>query len=56
MVLKTEEFIRNFWEKQNIEILGCFNPTKIGMDENYFYDGMHFKAVEIKIILKSNTK
>jgi hypothetical protein len=55
MVLKTEEFIRSFARKKNIEILGSFNPTKIGVDENYFYDGMHSKEKGIKIILNSNT-
>lgn len=51
MVLKTEEFIIKFAEKEDIEILGSFNPTKIGVDENYFYDGMHSKEEGIKIIL-----
>lgn len=54
-VLKTEEFIRSFARKKNIEILGSFSPNKIGVDENYFYDGMHSKEKGIKLILNSNT-
>lgn len=54
MVLETEEFIINFAKKQSIEVVGSFNPSKIGVDENYFYDGMHSKEEGIKIILDLN--
>lgn len=54
MVLKTEKFMRSFARKNSIEILGSFNPNKLGLDETFFYDGMHSKEKGIKIILNSN--
>jgi len=52
MVLKTEEVIRDFAKINKIKLYGSFNPFKLGMDESYFYDGMHCKETGINIIMK----
>lgn len=51
MVLKTEEMIKKFSIKNNIKLYGSFNPTLLGMDETFFYDGTHSKESGIKKIL-----
>lgn len=51
MVLKTEEMIKNFSMKNDIKLYGSFDPTLLGMDETFFYDGTHCKESGIKKIL-----
>jgi hypothetical protein len=52
-VLETEVRINNFAKSSDIMLYGSFDPVKLGMDSNYFYDGMHCKESGIKTILKS---
>lgn len=52
LVLKTEEIIQDFAFSNNIKLYGSFNPAKLGMDETYFYDGMHCKEIGIEKIIK----
>jgi len=52
MVLKSEEMINDFASSNNIKLYGSFNPYILGMDETYFYDGMHCKEVGIEMIIK----
>ncbi len=52
MVLKTEEIIRDFAFSNNFKLYGSFNPAILGMDETFFYDGMHCKEIGIEKIIK----
>ncbi|TVZ55445.1 hypothetical protein OD91_0693 [Lutibacter sp. Hel_I_33_5] len=53
MVLKTENLIIKYAKYHNIKLYGSFSPTLIGLDETFFYDGMHCKENGIKKILQS---
>ncbi|AKP53032.1 hypothetical protein CA2015_3655 [Cyclobacterium amurskyense] len=54
MVLKTENFIIKFCKKNKIKIHGSFDPSQAGLNESYFYDGMHSKEKAIEKLLKTN--
>tara|TARA_B100000508_G_scaffold139849_1_gene139095 strand:- start:2955 stop:4022 length:1068 start_codon:yes stop_codon:yes gene_type:complete len=53
MVIKTEEKIRNYAKENKIKIIGSFNPSKLGLSGNSFYDGMHCNEVAVKQIVES---
>ena len=53
LVLKTEKYLLNFAKKNNIEIYGSFNPKKLNLTEDTFYDGMHSKEEGIEIIFRN---
>ncbi len=54
MVLKTEKIIKDFALSNNIKLYGSFNPVLLGLDETFFYDGMHCKETGIKKIMRMN--
>jgi len=54
MVLKTEKKIKDFAVSNNIKLYGSFNPVLLGLDETFFYDGMHCKETGIKKIMQMN--
>jgi len=56
IVLETENKLREFSKKRNIECLGSFNPATYGIESAGFYDGMHSKENTIKKILKVETR
>lgn len=43
MVVESEEFIRSFAEKRNINVIGSINPQAIGATDGDFYDALHPK-------------
>ena len=52
MVLKTEKIINDFALSNSIKIYGSFNPVILGMDETFFYDGMHCNELGTKKIVE----
>jgi hypothetical protein len=55
MVLKTEDLIIEFANENKLTLFGSFNPSKIGLDKEHFYDGMHCNENGIELILQSNS-
>jgi hypothetical protein len=55
-VLEVESKLSEFAKEKNIEFLGSYNPTKIGIDNNGFYDANHSKESTIEKILNIKTK
>lgn len=51
-VIVLEEKLRSFAELNNIKLHGSYNPEKINLDENHFFDGMHCKREGIVLTLK----
>ncbi|CAM3853018.1 hypothetical protein [Aquirufa aurantiipilula] len=56
LVLSTEVKVNEFAKLHKILVLGTFNPNKLGMDNSYFYDGMHCKEDALKKIIESKNK
>jgi len=54
LVLKTEKLIRDYAFSKKIKIHGSFNPALVGLDETFFYDGMHCKESGLQKILKNS--
>lgn len=52
MVLKTENMIVKYARDHNIKLYGSYSPIRIGLDETFFYDGMHCKEDGIKKIFQ----
>jgi hypothetical protein len=52
-VLETEKIANNFASKYDIRIYGSFDPTKMEMDNTFFYDGMHCNEKGVRKILNS---
>ena len=59
-VLEVEDYLRNFADKNNIEILGSYNPDNpiqgYKISEDGFYDGLHPKQSSIEIIFQNKTR
>jgi hypothetical protein len=53
-VLYTEKIIKKIGKSRGIKIYGSFNPEALGMDGQYFFDGMHCQESGIKKILSTN--
>lgn len=53
MALKTEKIVNDFAVTHNINIYGSFNPSVFGLDESYFYDGIHLKEEGIEKIINN---
>ena len=43
MVKKVEGYLNEFANKSNVEIFGSYNPKKLDLNSDSFYDGMHPK-------------
>jgi hypothetical protein len=48
----SEEYIKDLGLKNNIEIIGSFNPINLKLDSSCFYDGMHCNEKGVNKILK----
>lgn len=51
LVLETEKFISEFSVKYGIKIIGSYNPIKCGLNNSFFYDGMHLNEKGINEIM-----
>ena len=49
-VMETEKLFKDLGAKNNLKVIGSFDPEKCGLDNSYFYDGMHFKESALPII------
>ncbi|MEP7263872.1 MAG: hypothetical protein ABI772_05220 [Bacteroidota bacterium] len=52
IVIKTENYFRNYAAEHHIKIMGSYNPAKYNFDHSWFYDGLHCKETAIEEILK----
>ena len=41
IIYEVEEYIRKFAAKNDIQVVGDYNPAELGLDRNDFHDGMH---------------
>ncbi len=55
-VIESESYFKGLGLKYGVSVLGSFNPNELGMDNSYFYDGMHCNERGIEKILKSESK
>ena len=50
-IMQSEAYYKSLAEKNNIRIIGSFDPKICEMDESFFYDGMHANGKGIAKIL-----
>ena len=48
IILDTEVLIREYAEKNNLSVIGSFNPLVNGCDESDFFDARHFRYESLK--------
>lgn len=53
-VIESENYFIELAMKYKIELLGSFNPEKLKLDGNYFYDGLHCTEVGVEKIYRHN--
>ena len=49
-VQECEKLFRSTAQKYNLKVIGSFDPDALGLDNSYFYDGMHFKESALPIL------
>jgi len=52
-IRQSEIYYRSLASKYNITVLGSFDPQVCGMDQSFFYDGMHCNSKGIKALLSA---
>lgn len=52
-VEQAEGYIKTLASTRNIEVLGSFDPARIGLGEDDFYDAMHVREGGVKVIVKA---
>ncbi|MBF0485116.1 MAG: DUF1574 family protein [Candidatus Omnitrophica bacterium] len=43
LVIKAENIIRNMAQRKGIKVYGSYNPERLGLDKDCFYDAIHLK-------------
>ncbi len=51
IVKDVESYLRNISHKENVEIVGSYDPSKVGCVQEEFFDGMHPKEACVKKII-----
>lgn len=51
-VFLAEDWFRKFARKNNIDIIGSYNPVNMGLDGTAFFDGMHLKRYALKEFMR----
>ena len=51
-IMESESYYRELAKKENIAVIGGFDPKVFDMDATYFYDGMHANRKALKNLLK----
>lgn len=54
LVKHVEELIRSYSNNKGIKVMGSYNPKNFGLDETFFYDGMHSKEIALPILFAAN--
>jgi hypothetical protein len=52
---EVEEYVKSFAEMENIQLFGSYNPIKLNLNDDDFYDGMHPKKEAFKVLFKNWT-
>ena len=55
-VLEAEEYFQKYAAKNKITLIGSYNPDKLGLGKEHFYDGHHIKFSGIEKIIDSTRK
>jgi hypothetical protein len=50
--LKIEDQFRKIAKQNNIQLIGSYDPKRVGCNESEFYDGMHPKESCMKKVIK----
>ncbi|MFX4282772.1 hypothetical protein ACOL3J_10890 [Aliarcobacter butzleri] len=52
IIEKAEQYLKDFSEKNNIKVIGSYNPHNYNLKNNDFFDGMHSLDIAYEIIFK----
>lgn len=52
VLLKVEEFLSDLAKRNNVELVGSYNPEYLGLDKKMFFDGMHPRGEAIQKIFQ----
>lgn len=56
MIVQAEKYLLSFAKKNNIKVVGSYNPHKYNLKNTHFFDGMHILDSGYKIIFKELKK
>ncbi|MEA9356615.1 hypothetical protein SHI21_10385 [Bacteriovorax sp. PP10] len=52
ILLKVSEFLDDLAKRNNVELVGSYNPEDLGLDGGMFFDGMHPKGEAVEKIFR----
>ena len=54
VIVDVEDHYLNLAKKYNLRVIGSYNPKKLMLPKNSFYDGMHPRREAIDVLMSSN--